>query len=208
MAEVVQAVCTRLGWDCSVEVFPWRRALRMAESGAVDGIFSVLKNPEREAAFYVSEMVVETAYGFFVSERSSFFYRAPGDLEGFTVGVYGPSGTSAVLAEMLTPGLVKQVVVDIANVNVLKKLAAGRYGDEHRVVAAINLDVGRYLVANEGISGIRPAGDFKKVAYGIGLSRQKVSEAQFGEFNAALQELIRQGKVREILRRHGLKAAR
>ena len=90
----------------------------------------------------------------------------------------------------------------------LKKLAAGRYGDEHRVVAAINLDVGRYLVANEGISGIRPAGDFKKVAYGIGLSRQKVSEAQFGEFNAALQELIRQGKVREILRRHGLKAAR
>lgn len=207
MADVVKTVCARTRTQCSITVFPWRRALKMAESGEIDGIFSILPTTERKAAYHLSEPVMESAYSFFAPDSSTFRYRQPSDLDGYVVAVYGPSGTHTALDELLKSGTTAKPVIEIDNLTVLKKLAAGRYGDDKKALAAMNRDVGLYLMKTENISGIKPTGDFMKIAYCIGFPKQKVSERQFTEFNDALKELIREGKVRTILSLYGMKPA-
>ena len=56
--EIVEAVCARMGVDCPVQLLPWRRALALAEMGEVDGIFTVIRSPERERAFHLTRMLV------------------------------------------------------------------------------------------------------------------------------------------------------
>src|SRR5690606_23142917 len=70
LSEIVQAVCVRLQQRCSIEVHPWRRALAMAESGAVDGIFTVVQSPEREQHFFITRMLITSRYSVFAHERS------------------------------------------------------------------------------------------------------------------------------------------
>lgn len=206
MADVVMAVCERVKASCSIEVLPWRRAVSMAENGEVDGIFSLLRTPEREKVYFLTEPIVESAYSLFAQESSQFKYTQPKDMDGYVIGVYGPSGTSTVLEEVLKSGSSGRAEVDVNNVAVLKKLAAGRYGDG-KGLAAINRDVGLYLMKTESISGIKPVGDLRKIGYSVGFSRKKVQEPDFKQFNDALKALTKEGKVKAILEKYSLKAA-
>ena len=207
MADVTMAVCTRIQAQCSIVILPWRRATKMAESGEIDGVLSILPTSNREAKYFFSANVMETAYSFFAPARSTFFYRQPKDLDNHLVAVYGPSGTSIALEELLKSNATARAVIEIDNITVLRKLAAGRYGDDNAVVAAMNRDVGLYLMKTEKISGIKPSGDFQKIGYSIGFSKARVSEARFKEFNDALKESIKDGTVRAILDRYGMRTA-
>jgi polar amino acid transport system substrate-binding protein len=51
LPDVVNQVCRKLDYHCSIEVLSWRRALQLAEDGEVDGIFSVIQSPARHQAF-------------------------------------------------------------------------------------------------------------------------------------------------------------
>ena len=208
MTEVVTAVCNKIRAQCTIQAYPWRRAMLMAKSGEVDGIFSFLRTPEREQSFFFSENIVESAYSFFAPTPSTFHYKKPQDLEGYTVAVYGiASGTGIALQDLLTPVANVTITTDIKNSTVLKKLAAGRYGNSEKTIAAMNRDVGLHLIKVEGIKGIKVVGDYQKISYGIGFSKTRVSEAQFKEFNDALKDLIKEGRVSAILGEYGLKPA-
>lgn len=207
VAEVILAVCAKLNTSCSIEVLPWRRALAMAEAGEVDAIFCFLRTPEREKKFYISEMIIEGAYSLFAAEASTFKYTQPKDLDGYTIGAYGPSGTAATLEEVLKSSSSGRAEIDVDNITVLKKLAGGRYGDGGKSLALLNRDVGVHLMKSEGISGLKQVGVVKKLAYGIGFSRKKVPELQFNQFNDALKQLIKEGKVKTILGKYGMKVA-
>ena len=207
MADVIDAVCAKIKATCSIEVLPWRRAYAMAENGEVDGIISFLRTAEREKGFLISDMIVDGAISLFASEASTFKYTKPKDLDGYTIGVYGPSGTATVLEDTLKAGSTGRPEVDVNNVLVLKKLAGGRYGEGGKGLAVINRDVGLYLMKSEGITGLKQVGDLQRIAYGIGFPKKKIQEPQFNEFNDALKGLIKEGKVKAILDKHGMKPA-
>lgn len=205
LVEVVKAVCARLGRDCSIAVLPWRRALHLAEQGEVDGIFTVVQSPPRERAFHISRMLVRSRYSVFARTGSSFVYSRPYDLAGRMIGVYGPSGTSYVLSQRLASVHDVQVHLTANNRRLLRMLESGRFGEEG--LAVLNQDVAWHLIENEQLHGIREAGEFAMVSYGIGLSRKRVSDVQFQQFEAALDELIADGTVPAILRRYQLEPA-
>jgi len=207
MVEVLQAVCGRVQQVCSVEIFPWRRAYKMAERGEVEGILPFFHAVERERDFYFSDMVVESAFTVFVVDVSSLKYTQPRDLDGHTVAVYGPSGISMTVEALLKSGSTGHAEIELSNMIVLKKLAGGRYGGADAAVGVLNRDVGLFLLKTEGIQGLRTAGDLKKVRYGIGLSRRKVSDLQYRQFNDALKALIQEGKIKQILDRYAMKPA-
>ncbi|ABC30101.1 conserved hypothetical protein [Hahella chejuensis KCTC 2396] len=100
MADTIRVVCESMAIECKLSAFPWRRALKMTEDGDVDGLFAVVKLPEREKYMYVTEPIIESAYGVFVPTSSSLKYSAPVDLDGYTVGAYGPSAASRALEEI------------------------------------------------------------------------------------------------------------
>jgi ABC-type amino acid transport substrate-binding protein len=67
--EFLKHVCDALKATCRIEVYPWRRALRLAEAGVVDGILVIQNLPGRERAFHISEPIVHSSYSVFVSDR-------------------------------------------------------------------------------------------------------------------------------------------
>ncbi|TDL96973.1 amino acid ABC transporter substrate-binding protein [Stutzerimonas stutzeri ATCC 17588 = LMG 11199] len=203
--EIVAAVCARLRVDCPVQLLPWRRALALAEIGEAQGIFTVIRSPDRERAFHLTRMLVTSRYGVYARSASRFVFHRPEDLAGRSVAVYGPSGTSFVLGQHLAEVGDVTLILEADNRRLLRMLEAGRFGELG--VAVVNQDVAWHLIDQEGHSDIHEAGELQRVSYAIGLSRAAVGEAEFERFNDALEALIADGSVAAILRRHGLEPA-
>lgn len=197
MAEVLRAVCRELRWDCPMEVLPWRRALAMAQRGEADGLFTVSDSPERRAEFHVSVPVTDARYTFFARAGDDFQYRDRQQLQGRTLAAYGPSGTALAL-QALAEGLAVDLQIEPDNRVLLRKLAAGRYGDKG--LALVNESVALHLMKEEGLQGLQSAGSVKSFAYAFGLSRKSVSAARFKAFNQALYELCRSGRSAELIK--------
>lgn len=203
--DIVTATCAQLSIDCPVQLHPWRRALALAEAGEAQGIFTVIRSPERERAFHLTRMLVTSRYGVYARTASRFVFHRPQDLAGRTVAVYGPSGTSFVLGKHLTSVADVQLILKADNRRLLRMLEAGRFGENG--VAVVNQDVAWHLIDQEALTDIHQAGELQAVSYAIGLSRTAVSEAEFQRFNQALEALIADGSVTRILRRYGLDPA-
>lgn len=212
MLEIIQAACNIAQFTCTAEIMPWRRALALAENGRVDGIFSILLTENREKKFFLSDPIIRTSYSFFALKTSAWEYKTPGDLNGMTTGVYGPSGTSETLQEIAGQAKDVRIELELTNFDVFKTLALGVYGAKSAVLA--NRDVGLALLQTRSAalppsaSDILPVGDARQIVYGFGLSRQRASHALHIEaLNRALRKMASSGQTRKILTRHGLQAA-
>lgn len=203
--EIVRATCDALKIQCKLDIYPWRRAYMLAEQGAVDGIFVLLRTPERENDFHFTDPVLQTSYALFMRQPAKLKYAVPKDLNNYTVAVYGPSGTSKAAEEIVKQAPGARMEVEIDNQVVLRKLAAGRYGEQ--AVAFVNYDVGMHILKQEKIAGLESAGSARKIEYAIGLSRKRVSAEQAEHFNAALRELMKKGTVKAIADKYGMKPA-
>jgi polar amino acid transport system substrate-binding protein len=206
MVDVLEAVCAQLKRSCKIEVLPWRRALRLAQKGEVDGIFTVLDTPERRSFFHISLPVIDARYGLFAQAGADF--RFEGDrqqMKGRTVGVYGPSGSSYALDQLIEGVAEVQKVLEYDNITVLRKLAAGRYGPLGLVL--INEAVGLHLIRSEKLSGLQAAGTVKQFSYAFGLNRARVSTDDAKAFDAALSGLCSSGRTAALLKPYALPAA-
>lgn len=205
-AEIVRAACERLKIECLLEIMPWRRALHMSQEGKASGLFGVAVIPEREKAFFLSDPILDTAYAFFALDSSKFNYQKKQSLEGYTIGVYGPSGTSQAL-QNVTQGLSGvRIEIEVANLTAFKKLMGGRYGDKAAIL--INRDVGLSIIKAENFKNLKLAGNLQEIPFAIGLSRKKVSEQDAAKFNGAIRDLIKEGKVKAILDKHNMRPAK
>lgn len=204
MVDVLTEACERLAWRCSVQVLPWRRALQMAQSGQVDGIFTVVDTPERRAYFHVSVPVIVARYTLFGRAGEAFKFQDRGQLAGRTIGAYGPSATVLALDE-LVEGLAVNTVIEPDNRVVLRKLAAGRYGP--RGLALVNENVALELIREEQLQGLQAVGTVKEFSYAFGLSRLRVDARRAAEFDQALRALCRSGRSAALIKPYALPAA-
>lgn len=205
MADMVNAACAQLNTPCSIELLPWRRALSRAQQGEVQGIFTVIDSEQRRQDFYISRMLIKSAYSLYSHTNSRFIYNKIGDLAGRRVAVYGPSGTSYVLSQALASIPDSKIELLPNNRGLLRMLDSGRFGDEGLIV--INQDVAEQLISQEQLTNVRHIGTLAEVAYGIGFSKASVSESRFAEFDNALAALIADGTLSKILQRYQLQSA-
>lgn len=206
LVDVLQAACARLAWQCSVEILPWRRALRMAQAGEVPGLFAIVTPPTERPRFHVSPPVVDARYVLFA--RSANALQFSGDtaqLAGRTLGVYGPSAAEDALRALLQGVAGAHAQVEADNLTVLRKLAAGRYGDGGLALA--NEAVAQQLIRDERIAGLRLAGTVRSFGYAFGLNRERVSAADAQAFAQALRALCASGRTAELLKPYGLPAS-
>jgi polar amino acid transport system substrate-binding protein len=204
MVEMVMAVCAAAEMTCTIEVMPWRRILKLAEIGELDGVCMALRIPEREQQFFITDDVVQSSFTFFTQASSQFKYRKPEDLNNTSIGVYGPSGTSATLAD-LTADTNATTTLETDNLTALRKLAAGRYGPDGAIL--INRDVAMSLMKENNLTGLVPAGDAKVIRYALGLTRLSVSPQQAELFGNKLRALKRAGTLKTILQKYGITPA-
>ncbi len=204
MSETIRAVCAELKRECKLEIYPWRRALIMAEEGLVDGIYAIADIPQRHQQFRMTPPIIESAYAVFVHRSSPLAYLRASDLDGYTLGAYGPSAASKAAETLAQAAPRIKLVVEVDNTTLLRKLSGMRYPEPAAAVA--NIDVGMQLIRQEHIADLRVAGIVGKIAYCVGLSRAKVSDAQAEEFSAALRRLLKSGKVGQIAEKYGVAA--
>jgi polar amino acid transport system substrate-binding protein len=204
--DIVLRACAMVARPCTLKFMPWRRAQWDVEHGQADGLFVVLRTPEREAKYYFSLPLISASFAFFVREASPLRYAEPQDAAGWTVGVFGPSGSShmaSTLADTIVPR--PQVIFEIDHITALKKLQAGRYGERGAVF--LNAELGRALMGKYHLHGLKIAGELPPSAHHVGLSRIKLSPAEADRFLGALRELADNGTVAQIARNYGMKAA-
>ncbi len=206
LVDVLQAACARLAWHCSVEILPWRRALRVAQAGEVPGLFAIVTPPATRPRFHVSPPVVDARYVLFARSANVLqFSGDAGQLAGRTLGVYGPSAAEDALRALVqgVPGARAEIEAD--NLTVLRKLAAGRYGEGGLALA--NEAVAQQLIRDEALGGLRVAGVVKSFGYAFGLNRERVTVADAQAFAQALQGLCDSGRTAELLRPYALPAS-
>lgn len=205
MVDVLRATCERLGWRCELSLLPWRRALAEAEAGRLDGLFPLLQTPERERLFHFSSPVLNARYALFSRSGQSYRYDGPASLEGHELGVYGPSGTSTALNELLQDGPAVAVHLEPDNATVLRKLVHGRYGEQG--LAFVNESVALWLLKQEQLQGLQMAGVAREISYSFGLVKARLTEADFQRFDEALQANCRNGRNAALIRPYALPAS-
>ena len=64
-AEIVVEAFKRIGYTVAIKFYPWTEALKLGETGEVDGIFPAYHSKSREEHFVFSEPFAESPLGFF-----------------------------------------------------------------------------------------------------------------------------------------------
>lgn len=192
-AEIVRLVCHRMNAACTIGIFPWGRAQAMVERGEANAMFLIGKNPEREKWLWFSPPVLETEYGIFVNSDNPLQFRKGSDINGYRVGVYGPSNTATALAELQHEANDLHIEMHPEDEAGFRKLENGRIDAVYS-----NRDVGLSLISQLHLEHVRYAGRHKTLQYYIGFSMQYADRKTVDRFCSTFLELFNEGAIREI----------
>ena len=206
--DIIRRVCTEMNAQCSFRLLPWARAQKEVRNGDANGMFVIGWNERRAEWVHFSPPIMKTEYGFFVNSDNALKYTDPSNIEGYKVGVYGPSNTSnsvdRLRARMAEDGL-DAIVIDMRpdDESGFKKLAAGRLD-----AVFSNRDVGLALIAKLGLMDkIRYSGPQRTLNYYVGFSMAHNEQDVLQAFDAAYRKLHKSGEVKEILDKHSMEVA-
>ncbi len=201
VVEIINTACNEANIQCPIRSLPWRRAQKMVKQGKAHALFVIGRNKAREKWLHFSCPIMETEYGFFVKKDNSLKYSSPKDIEGYTIGVYGPSNTSHSLTQLVKKSKNTKIEITPDDESGFRKTSF-----KHIDAVFSNRDVGHALIAKIGIKNLRYAGAHKKLKYYIGFSKKNTDQETLNRFNAAYRKLHKRGTTREILSRYQMKS--
>ena len=86
---LIKQVCSRMGIEPVFRELPWKRALRNAETGDADAVFSLFKTDEREKLYNYTDNNLNTVkMVLFTNSDRELKIESMQDLKGFNIGVY------------------------------------------------------------------------------------------------------------------------
>jgi len=200
--DIANAICDAMKADCIIDLYPWRRAYYEVKRARANGIFLIGKNPEREKWLTFSPPIVQTEYGFFVDKNNPLEYKKPGDIEGFIVGVFGPSNTSASLREIKIDMINFYIDMEDNDEAGFRKLSVKRVNAVYS-----NRDVGYSLIKKLGLSNIRYAGAHCKLFYYFAFNPKLTPANWIEQFNETYRKLYHSGKIHQILKQYNMNPA-
>lgn len=196
--EIVRELFGRLGRTVEVELHPWKRALKMAETGRADGITLLARSSERERYLIFTEPLFDIRELFYYnSERlPGFEWDDFGDLKPYTIGM---TEAYAYCPEFLEAVATRGLRVEYANTNAanFKKLHSGRIdlylGNEIMAESVIATNAAWRRVIRPAERPVRAYPDF------IALSRKSPVVHLLPEINAAIITMKRDGTMKLLL---------
>lgn len=207
--DVIAAVCEKADVACTFDIYPWRRAQELMNTGEADGMMVIGRNAERETWLDFSPPMFRTEYGFFVPADDPLDYAEPVQLAGLRVGVFAPSNTATQLAD-IREGMVENGIDPITidehpdDAAGFRKLAARRLD-----AVFSNRDRGWDIASNEGLDGrVRYAGQHQAILYYAGITKAYPDDAVVARFFDAWRELFASGEGQRIIEGYGLEPAK
>jgi polar amino acid transport system substrate-binding protein len=149
--DLVREAFRRLHRDVTVEVVPWPRALMMAKSGKVDGLFTVFRTAERQRYLdYCQEVLIEqTVVPFLRAGAASSPAGGIAGWSGLRVGLVNQISYGPYLDQMIHSGAFAKVEWSNNFAEALRKFGLARFD-----VLLASADVGRYYLRQQGIPGL------------------------------------------------------
>ncbi|WP_181259327.1 substrate-binding periplasmic protein [Pseudoduganella armeniaca] len=201
---MMRAVLGRLGYNATVDYYPWRRAVEIGlHDPRYAGFLPVLRTPEREKLCHFSTPLARTSYVLAFLRDRPVRAGSLADLRELRVGTVSGYSYSEQFDAMAGQGTieVEEAVNDETN---LRKLLARRFP-----VTIIDRQVLRYLLATQRFT---PA-DRERIATSDGLFRDRtmhlcfrrtaVGQVQQQAFDNAVRELDLPRLEKEYWRRIG-----
>ena len=123
--DIVNEAARRAGVDIIIELFPWKRALQMIETGQADGAFSLFRNKEREKFVHFSKNPVHVSkLAAFMSTDSMAIYKTINDLFGKTVFISAGFSISKDFDQAVLDKNIKPTYVQSAKDGIERLLAS------------------------------------------------------------------------------------
>ncbi len=197
--ETFKTVMNRMGVKVEFEQFPFKRCLKMLETGSADAAVSVLDTPDRRRYIIFPEEYISISRTlFFTRKDSKIRYRGSlEDLKGYNIGViagfsYGKEFDNARY-------LKKEAVVD--SERLVNMVLGGRcdLGIENQAVIK---GIAKELGTESSIRFLIPPVHAQKLY--VGFSRAVHLEKLAADFSAALSEFKKTEHYRAILRKYGI----
>lgn len=207
--QIVKLACEKAGINCRILLYDqWGLAQEDVKNGGADGIFVVAWNSQRAKWLRRSTAIIETEYGLFVRDTDNVQFEEtlynPSLLEGYTIGVYGPSGTSSSLIKLRNSLRNKGVNISIDMCGDDRPLFRKLSLSEEKNGVYSNRIVGESIIKGMALNNVRYAGPHRGLTYYVGFSKQLVSSALVEKFNQAYLSLVDQGDVISILANHNM----
>ena len=207
--DIINAVCQEMGIAVGYKLLPNRRSKNVLKTGEVNGNFPLGWNKGRDEWIYFTIPLMTTEYGFFVRKDNPMKYQGIKDIEGYKVGVFGPSNTSNSLAKIqkgMKEGGLSPITIDLqanATGSGMKKLVGKRFDAYY-----VNKDVGFYRAKQFNIKGFRYTGAQKSLFYFAGFAKEHNSKEMVDKFNKAALKLYKSGVFAKILKKYGIAPAK
>ncbi len=207
-ADIIRSVCAEIDMKCSFSLLPWTRAQDEVRAGKANGMFVIGWNEKRAQWVHFTPPIMNTEYGLFVNSDNALAYKDLADVQGYEVGVYGPSNTSNSLEKLrkqmeekgLTPIQIDMRPDDESG---FRKLSLNRLD-----AVFSNRDVGYALIAKLGVGeNIRYAGPTKKLKYYIGFSKEHNDEDMLARFDKGYRKLFKDGVITKNLESYNMEPA-
>lgn len=211
--QIVKMTCQSAGINCRIVLYDqWRVAQESVKNGRADGMFVIAWNSERAKWLHRSTAIVETAYGLFVREDDGLQFnqilKQPKEMEGYTVGVYGPSGTSTSLKKLKNAldsrGVKIFINMEPDDKPLFQKLSASK----GKYAVYSNKMVGETITRGLGLDNTRFAGMHRGLSYYVGFSKQRVPLSVVQKFDTAFIDLVKKGRVLATMANYSMPSAK
>jgi polar amino acid transport system substrate-binding protein len=128
VVEIVTEAFRRSNQTAQISVMPWARALRLAQEGFADGVFTAVKTPEREQTLlYSDETLIPLVVSLFVRKDALISYDGNlAKLSEYRFGVVNQFSNGLLFDSAVKEGMLKNVEVASNTDSNVKKLMAGR----------------------------------------------------------------------------------
>jgi polar amino acid transport system substrate-binding protein len=198
-AEVVKAVFQKMGINLnSLEVYPWKRALKNVQVGQSHALFSANFTKERTAfVWYPEEAIVDSPWVIWIKKGSGNTYKSLEDLKGKTVGgVNGYSYTQEFWDYVKANNVFEGANSDETN---FKKL----HGDRFEYVIA-ELGNGYHVLRQLGINDIEPVKEFPIKSDGLFIifNKKKVSKDMVEKFSDELKKFKQEPAYQDLIKKY------
>ncbi|GLT19821.1 hypothetical protein GCM10007938_36040 [Vibrio zhanjiangensis] len=189
---IIKDICKEMNEPCTFEMVPNRRLKMKVANGEVTGGFPYGWNAERAKTLYFSVPFMLTEYGVFVSNKNQTQISGLSDMQGFHVGVFGPSNTSKSLdklqAKMEQDGL-KPITIKLQTDPKGQLVKMVNHG---RIDAIYNNKAVTMYRAKELNEDIRYAWKDKELLYFVAFPKEKTDINLVKRFNQAALKLFSQ----------------
>ncbi len=188
--DIVNELFNRAGIPIKLEIYPWKRAINLAEYKKGCGVYSTTRTPKREKRFKWVGPIVSHYWTLFTMRDSQITLQSLEDAKKFKIGGYNGDALTLFLEEQGIP--VDAVPKDDLNI---QKLFWGRI--DLWVAGSL---LGVYRAQNESIE-IKAVLKFKKDFLWIAFNKETSSET-IAHLNTLLKTMHKDGSITSFYKKY------